>query len=244
MDLKDQRALITGGSRGLGFALARELVSRGVRVALLARNETQLHQAVDRLRRHGQAHGIVGDVGDPHQIPAIAGPAGALLGRIDLLIHNASTLGPTPLRGLLDTDCEDFEQVLQTNLLGPFRLTKALAGPMLVRGHGTVLHISSDAAVDHYPNWGAYGASKAALDHLNGTFAAEVADLGGQGLRFLAIDPGEMDTAMHAAALPDADRQELAQPRAVARRIVERLARPEATPNGTRLTAAQLGGTP
>ena len=110
-----------------------------------------------------------------------------------------STLGPTPLRLLLDTECEDLAGVLETNLVGPFRLTKVLAGAMAIRGAGTIVHISSDAAVEPYPRWGAYGISKAAQDHLSRILAAE---LDGTGVRILAVDPGEVDTVMHAAAMP------------------------------------------
>lgn len=216
-DFTDMTALITGGSRGLGLALGRELGRRGARVALVAREEAALGQATASLRAEGiAAEGIVGDIGDKRAIHAIAHQAAALLGPVDLLIHNASALGPTPLRLLLDTECEDFERVLQVNVLGPFRLSKVIAGAMALRGRGTVVHVSSDAAIEAYPRWGAYGASKAALDHLSRTWAAE---LEGTGVRVVAIDPGEMDTQMHADAIPDADRAGLLDPAEVARRI-------------------------
>ena len=108
-----------------------------------------------------------------------------------------------PLRLLLDTDCEDLERALAVNLVGPFRLTKALAGPMVLRGRGTIVNITSDAATEAYERWGAYGASKAALEQLGRVWAAELA---GTGVRVLTVDPGEMDTRMHADAIPDADR--------------------------------------
>src|SRR6185369_6353707 len=139
----------------------------------------------------------------------------------DVLVHNASTLGRTPLPLLLDTDCEDLERVLAVNLVGPFRLTKALAGSMALRGGGLVLHVTSDAGRTPYPGWGAYGVSKAALDHLGRIWAAE---LEGSGVRFLTVDPGEMDTQMHAEAMPDADRSVLARPEAVAARIADLIA--------------------
>ncbi len=157
------------------------------------------------------------DVADKEATYAIAGQAAALVGPIDLLINNASTLGPVPLRLLLDTDCEDLERALAVNLVGPFRLTKALAGPMVLRGRGLVLNITSDAAVEAYPSWGAYGASKAALEQLGRVWAAELA---GTGVRVINVDPGEMNTRMHAEAMPDADPAALADPAAVARRLV------------------------
>ncbi len=244
--------LITGASRGLGRALAFALAARGAHVVLVARDHQALAEVVADIRQvGGTAHGIVGDVGDKAAIHPIAQEAAALVGPIDLLIHNASTLGPTPLPLLLDTECEDFEQVLQVNLLGPFRLSKILVGSMLLRaaaGHASatppairaVVHISSDAAVGAYPRWGAYGVSKAALDHLARTFSAELAE---HGIHFLSLDPGEMNTQMHAEACPEADPTTLADPRTVASRIVALLHRLPTTPQpGAKLryTAAEL----
>jgi NAD(P)-dependent dehydrogenase (short-subunit alcohol dehydrogenase family) len=155
-------------------------------------------------------------VGNKDDVYAIAGAAAALVGDLDIVVHNASTLGPTPLPLLADTACEDLERVLAVNVVGPFRLTRALVGPMLLRGRGLVVHISSDAAVAAYPRWGAYGASKAALDHLARIWGAE---LEGTGVHFLGFDPGEMDTEMHAAAMPEADRASLHRPADVAKRL-------------------------
>ncbi|HEY2744963.1 MAG TPA: SDR family oxidoreductase [Polyangia bacterium] len=214
-------ALVTGASRGLGRALAVELARQGTEVVLVARESAELHAAVAEIRAGGGvAHALAADVGDKQAIHAIAGAAAALVGPIELLIHNASTLGPTPLRLLLDTDCEDLERVLQVNLVGPFRLSKAVAGGMALRGRGTIVHVSSDAATSAYPRWGAYSVSKAALDHLGRLWAAELGELG---VRVLVVDPGEMDTQMHADAMPEADRATLAQPAEVARRIVARI---------------------
>ncbi|GMV19303.1 MAG: SDR family oxidoreductase [Polyangiaceae bacterium] len=234
MVLEGKAVLITGASRGLGAALARGFAKRGARVVAVARGEAELDQVVAGIRAEGgEAHALPADVADKHAIYPLAGAAQALVGPIDVLIHNASTLGPTPLRHLLDTDCEDFERVLGVNLLGPFRLTKAVAGAMAVRGEGLVVHVSSDAAVGAYEGWGAYSVSKAALDHLSRLFAVELGELG---VRFVSIDPGEMDTEMHAAALPDADRAALARPEAVAERVLSLLGRAPA--NGARLEVA------
>ena len=230
--------LLTGASRGLGRALFDELARAGGRVVGVARDAEAIAQVAAELRARGlEAHGLRGDIGDKHDIHRIAGAAAALVGPIEVLVHNASTLGPTPLPLLSDTACEDFEQTLQVNLLGPFRLSKALAGHMLVSGSGLIVSISSDAATAAYPGWGAYGVSKAALDHLGRIWAAELA---GTGVRFLSIDPGEMDTDMHRAALPAADPATLAAPADVAGRIVRFLARSEETPSGARLEAAKL----
>lgn len=239
MDIRGKNALVTGASRGLGAALARQLGMRGARVVLVARGQTELEQvAQDIVAAGGVAHALPADVGDKQSTLRIAGAAAALVGPIDLLIHDASTLGPTPLPALLDTECEDLAQVLEVNLVGPFRLSKVLVGSMVLRGAGLVVHVSSDAAVEAYPRWGAYGVSKAALDHLGRIWAAELA---GTGVGVLSVDPGEMDTAMHAAAMPDADRSTLGVPRDVAARIVWAIEHHERFAPGARLLASELG---
>lgn len=218
MRLNGTSTLITGASRGLGAALARQLAAEGARVVAVARGREALEQTVAGIvAAGGEAHAFVADIADKEQTYAIAGAAAALVGPVRLLIHNASTLGPVPLVPLLDLDCEALAEVLETNVIGPFRLSKALVGPMVLAGEGTVLQISSDAAVSPYPGWGAYGASKAAMDQLGAVLATE---LEGTGVRVLAVDPGEMDTVMHHDAAPDADPAELADPEAVAARIV------------------------
>jgi NAD(P)-dependent dehydrogenase (short-subunit alcohol dehydrogenase family) len=173
------------------------------------------------------------DISDKSAIYPLAGAAAALAGPIDVLVHNASFLGPTPLRLLLDTDCEDLGRVLETNLVGPFRLTKIVAGSMALRGEGTIVHISSDASIAAYPRWGAYSVSKAAFDHLARLLSVELGDLG---VRVFSVDPGEMDTAMHADAMPDADRTALARPEDVARRIVSMIEKGTAS-HGARVVA-------
>ncbi len=234
--IRNRGAIVTGASRGLGRALAHALARRGARVALVARDPGPLAAAVEAIREEGLiAYAVEGDVSDKAASHRIAGQAQGLVGDISLAIHNASTLGPTPLRWLLDTECEDLAHVLETNLVGPFRLTKVLAGAMATKGGGTIVHVSSDAAIEPYPRWGAYGASKAAQDHLARVLAAELA---ATGVRVLSIDPGEMDTEMHAAAMPDADRASLARPRDVADVIVDMIATPRRAPTGARLTVA------
>jgi NAD(P)-dependent dehydrogenase (short-subunit alcohol dehydrogenase family) len=234
-NLGGTNALVTGGSRGLGRALGRALAQAGARVILVAREGGPLQEVVAEIRAAGgEAHAIAADVADLDAAHAIAGQAAALVGPIDLLVNNASTLGPVPLRLLLDTDCEELERALAVNLVGPFRLTKAVAGPMVLRGRGTIVNITSDAATEAYARWGAYGASKAALEQLGRVWAVEMA---GTGVRVLTVDPGEMDTRMHADAIPDADRTTLGDPARVAERIVALLRR-EDTPSGARLSAA------
>ena len=181
----------------------------------------------------GEAYALPFDVSRKQDVYPLVGAAAALVGPIDVLIHNASSLGPTPLRLLLDTECEDLSHVLETNLIGPFRLSKAIAGSMALRKAGSILHISSDASVNAYERWGAYSVSKAALDHLSRLWAAELAE---RGVRVLSVDPGEMDTSMHRAALPDADPTTLADPTHVARRIVA-LLQDDQLPSGARVEA-------
>lgn len=235
MKIKQQGVLITGASRGLGRALAEDLGARGAKVVLVGRRLGPLEDVVAGIRgKGGIAHAIAADIADKDATHKIAGQAHGLIGEIGIAIHNASTLGPTPLRLLLDTECEDLAGVLETNLVGPFRLTKVLAGAMALRGAGTIVHVSSDAAVEPYPRWGAYGISKAAQDHLSRILAAELA---GTNVRVLAVDPGEMDTVMHAAAMPDADRTTLQRPAGVARRIVQMIEDDARAPSGARLAA-------
>ena len=236
MSISGKAVIITGASQGLGRALAEELASRGARLLLVARHRLALEEVVASVRRAGgEAYGLPYDVADKSAVYPLAAAAHALLGDIDVLVHNASTLGPVPLRPLLDTDCESLTRVLDVNLVGPFRLTKAVAGNMALRGSGTLLFISSDAAIEAYPSWGAYGVSKAALDHLARSLAAE---LGASGIRVLSVDPGEMNTRMHRDALPEADPRSLADPRDVAARIASMVEGIDGLPNGARLLAS------
>ncbi len=213
------RVAITGGTSGLGFALVRELLDRGARVAFVARGR----DGVERVEhRYPGSHGIVGDVSKKSDIHPIAIQVVGMLGGLDVLINNASDLGPVPLALLADTDCEDLERALATNVLGPFRLTKAVLGALASSAResrgAVVLNISSDAAISAYPRWGAYGVSKAALHHLSRIWNEELAS---QGVAFLSLDPGDMDTPLHAVAVPDADPTELKRPEIAAVQLVD-----------------------
>ncbi|HYG82158.1 MAG TPA: SDR family oxidoreductase [Pyrinomonadaceae bacterium] len=232
------RVAVTGGTSGLGLALVRELAGRGARVAFVARNASRVRAVA---RAHAGAHGIAGDVSGKEDIYPIAVQIAGELGGLDVLVNNASDLGPVPLAMLSDTECEDFERAFQTNVTGPFRLTKALMGALASsarEGRGAVvLNVSSDAAVNAYPTWGAYGASKAALAHLTRIWDEEHR---ADGVRFLSLDPGDMDTPMHAAAIPDADPAGLKRPEDAARELLAAIAAllPERDPSGTREAAS------
>src|SRR5262245_52273481 len=220
--LDEVRIAITGGTSGLGLALVEELIDRGAHVAFVARTRERVDVIA---RRFPNAHGIVGDVARKDDIYPIALQIAGTLGGLDVLVNNASSLGPVPLKLLADTDCEDLELALATNLVGPFSLTKALLGALAAsarEGRGAVvLNVSSDAAVTPYPQWGAYGASKAALHHLTRIWNEELA---ADGIRFLSLDPGDMDTPLHAVAVPDADPSTLKRPELAARELADAIA--------------------
>jgi NAD(P)-dependent dehydrogenase (short-subunit alcohol dehydrogenase family) len=217
-DLGRLRFAVTGGTSGLGLALVSQLAKLGARVAFVARTAS----AVERTARATGAAGIVGDVGRKEDIYPIALQVTGRLGGLDVLVNNASSLGPVPLALLADTECEALQEALAVNLLGPFRLTKALFGALAAsarEGRGAlVVNISSDAAANAYPGWGAYGASKAALRHLTAIWNEEAA---ADGVRFLSFDPGDMDTPLHALAVPDADPATLKRPDSSAAELID-----------------------
>jgi NAD(P)-dependent dehydrogenase (short-subunit alcohol dehydrogenase family) len=222
--LNNLRVAVSGGTSGLGLALVRALHEAGAKVAFVARDAQRVARTAAGLPG---SHGIVGDVSRKHETHRIALQITAALGGVDVLINNASTLGSVPLQLLADTDCEDLEAALATNLLGPFRLGKALLGALAASARegapARIVNITSDAAVTPYARWGAYGASKAALLHLSRIWDQE---LRGHGIRVIAVDPGDMDTPLHAAALPDADPATLKRPADAAREIVALIAAP------------------
>ena len=197
-------AVITGASRGLGAALAQALSLRGWELVLDARDPESLSAATGRPGMHG----VPGDVTDPEHREHLADVA-AGLGGADLLVNNASTLGATPMPSVADLDEPTLRRTLETNVVAPHALTRLLL-PQLTGRRGVVLNISSDAAVEAYADWGAYGASKAALDHLTRILAAEQ-----PGLRVYAVDPGDMRTRMHQDAFPGEDISDRPEPSSV-----------------------------
>ena len=216
------RVAITDGTAGLGLALVHEFHRCGAAIAFVARGTERLQRVAYEIPG---THGIVGDLARKEDIHPVALQITGSLGGLDVLINNASSLGPVPLALLADTECEQLELALATNLVGPFRLTRALLGALSAsarQGRGAViLNVISDAAINPYPQWGAYGASKAALLHLSRIWDAELA---GEGIRVLALDPGDMDTELHAIALPDADPTGLKRPETAARELADAIA--------------------
>ncbi len=203
-------ALITGASQGLGRAIARLLHSRGYRLVLNARRAEPLQELAWEL----------GAIAVPGDVSEIAEELVARAGRVDVLVNNASELGPLPMPRLADYPWDALLRVLKVNAVAPLHLTQLVLPQMRARGDGVIINISSDAAVNAYPGWGGYGASKAAVEHLSRTLAAE---LEGSGVRLLVVDPGDMNTEMHRLAVPGVDLSELANPEDVAPAIVSLL---------------------
>jgi len=199
-------ALITGASQGLGRALAAALSERGWRLVVDGRDHDRLAAAVAALPHPEAVTAIPGDVADPDHRAALAEAVGPTL---DLLVNNASDLGPSPLPPLARLRPDELLRVLAVNTVAPLALVQ-LTLPELERVHGRVLDVSSDAAVEAYAGWGGYGASKAALDQLTAVLAVEH-----PGLRIYAVDPGDMNTAMHRAAEPGEDLSGLPSPESV-----------------------------
>jgi len=210
--------LITGASRGLGRALALRLAESGASLVLCARDQARLDAVAAEARAAGAGDvlAVSADVGSVRDVARLVAVSFDRYGRVDVLVNNASSLGPTPLPFLADAPSAALADVFEVNVMGAFRLTQAVIGSMLLRNRGLVVNISSDAAVEGYPGWGIYGASKAALDLLTRVWSAE---LQGTGVRVVAVDPGDMDTDMHRAADPDADPASLRDPDDVARAL-------------------------
>jgi NAD(P)-dependent dehydrogenase (short-subunit alcohol dehydrogenase family) len=189
-------ALVTGASRGLGRALAGALSTRGWRLVVDGRDAERLRGTVSALARPDLVAAVPGDVSDPAHRASLAAAVGP---RLDLLVDNASDLGPSPLPRLENLETQDLQRVLTVNTVAPLALFQAVL-PALRAASGQVLNISSDAAVEAYEGWGGYGASKAALDQLSAVLAVEHPEL-----RVHAVDPGDMATDMHQAAFPGED---------------------------------------
>ena len=220
-------ALVTGAGRGLGRALAGALLANGWRVVVDARRTDHLAAGLPG------ALVVPGDVTDPAHRDALAAAVDGL-GRLDLLVNNASDLGPSPLPPLADVPLAAARQVLETNVLAPLTLIQRFL-PRLRADGGIVLNVSSDAAVEAYAGWGAYGSSKAALDQLSAVLAAEE-----PGLAVYAVDPGDMRTEMHQAAFPGEDISDRPEPETVVPALLRLIA---TRPPSGRVRAVDLAGT-
>ncbi|MBW5448854.1 SDR family NAD(P)-dependent oxidoreductase [Cohnella sp. CFH 77786] len=210
--LSGKTVMITGASRGLGRALAVAFAQAGANLALSARGETALRTVKRELEELGaEVEAVTGDMSVSRDVERFVAVAEEAFGKIDVLINNASILGPSPMPLLLDYPEADFAEVLRVNAVGPFLVTRRVLPQMLTRGSGSIVNVTSEAGNVGYAGWGAYGISKFALEGLTGTWADEVR---GTGVRVNMVDPGEMDTDMHALAVPDCD-YELAQPHEV-----------------------------
>jgi NAD(P)-dependent dehydrogenase (short-subunit alcohol dehydrogenase family) len=213
--MNDKVCLITGASRGLGRALALEFGRRGAKLVINSRPSSQKELAeTERQLRELDAHvlSVLADVSNRRDVERLSGEALDRFGHVDVLVNNASALGPTPMPYLLDYPIDDFDTVIRTNVLGPFMLTRALVGQMIARHAGSIINVSSDAGVVGYATWGAYGVSKSALDHLTRTWAVE---LDGTGVRVNSVDPGDMDTSLKRMSDPDGDASDWAKPESV-----------------------------
>jgi NAD(P)-dependent dehydrogenase (short-subunit alcohol dehydrogenase family) len=217
--LTDQITLITGGSRGLGKALAAVFVVEGAQVVIAARGADTLEAA---RKETGASLALVADMTQPEDIQRVVGSAIDRFGRIDILINNAGTLGPTPRPALLDTDPDALLDTFRINTVGPLRVTQAVLPHMIKQRSGLIINITSDAGVGAYPGWGAYGASKAALELIGSTWAGE---LEGTGIRVLNVDPGDLQTDMHQAAYPGEDISDRALPSDSAAALIKLLKR-------------------
>jgi NAD(P)-dependent dehydrogenase (short-subunit alcohol dehydrogenase family) len=187
-------AIVTGASRGLGFALSDALAERGWRLVIDGRDGAALEHAAARLRDRTEVVALPGDVTDPRHRHALVDAAAP----VDLLVNNASTLGPSPLPPLSGYPLDRLEQVYRVNTLAPLALAQ-VALPRLAEG-ARIVNVTSDAAVEAYEGWGGYGSSKAALEQLSAVLAAE-----NPALRIYAVDPGDMNTRMHQEAFPGED---------------------------------------
>jgi NAD(P)-dependent dehydrogenase (short-subunit alcohol dehydrogenase family) len=215
-------ALITGASKGLGFAIAQLLAQRGIALTITARHAAELEAAAAQLRADVPVEAIAGDVRDLAHVHRLVERTRARFGRLDLLINNASSIGRSPLPRLEHLSPAVFSELFETNVFAPLHLIQH-ALPAIIQSGGTIVNVTSDAAVNAYPAWGGYGASKAALEHMSRTLAAE---LDGFGISIVVADPGNLNTALHRLAEPDEDLSGLPDAADVAPALLRLLAGP------------------
>jgi NAD(P)-dependent dehydrogenase (short-subunit alcohol dehydrogenase family) len=212
---QDRAALITGASRGLGLALARELAHRGWKLVIDARGARELEKTRAELATHTQVIAVAGDVSDPaHRRELVQ--AAHLLEGLEALVNNAGILGPSPQPELVDYSLEALEQVYRVNVLGPLGVIQALRQEL--RSGARIANITSDAAVEAYAGWGGYGSAKAALEQLSRVLAEERPDW-----KVYWVDPGDMRTRLHQEAFPGEDLADRPLPEASVPGLVELL---------------------
>ncbi|MGI0090359.1 MAG: SDR family NAD(P)-dependent oxidoreductase [Nitrososphaerales archaeon] len=212
--LEGRYVLLTGASRGLGRALALDFAREGAKgLALVARHSAELEEVAALAKSVGAPRSeilpMAADIQRPEEIERIVATTfDRFDGRLDVLVNNASTIGPTPMPFLIDYPLEDFQRVLDTNLIAPFLFIKKSL-PAIIENQGSIINVTSDAGKHGYPGWGAYGISKFGIEGMSKTWAAELEETG---VRVNLVDPGDMNTAMHRAAEPDEDPSEWANP--------------------------------
>jgi NAD(P)-dependent dehydrogenase (short-subunit alcohol dehydrogenase family) len=234
--LAGRTVVLTGASRGLGRALALAAAREGAALAICARGGEALEVVAEACRAHGaDVVAVLADMSDARDVERFAATALERLGAVDVLVNNAAALGPTPTPHLTDAPASALEDVMRANVIGPLRLTQAVIGGMLLRNQGLVLNLTSDASIIGYAGLGIYSASKAALDALTRSWAAELQHTN---VRVISIDPGDMNTVMHFAADPEADAAHLLRPEDVAERMLSLLA--GRLPAADRVEAATL----
>jgi NAD(P)-dependent dehydrogenase (short-subunit alcohol dehydrogenase family) len=210
--------LITGASRGLGAALAREWARRGAGLLLTARTAEPLHAIAKELSRETDVLADAIDATDDVRMREFVANGIATFGHIDVLVNNASVLGGSPMPALERLTQAAFFEVMDVNVRAPLAIAQNVLPHMRARGSGVIVNVTSDAAVNAYAGWGAYGSSKAALEQLSRILAAE---LDGSGIAVLVLDPGNMNTKMHQDAEPGEDLSGLALPESVAPQFVD-----------------------
>lgn len=220
MNLKDRVAVITGASRGLGREIARLYARAGAKLVLVARGKKELEEIGEELNAVTEVLSLAFDVSE--EAERIAESALARFGQVDVIINNASTIGPSPLPRLADYPWDELLRLFRVNAVAPLHLIQLLLPQMIARREGVIINVTSDAGVEAYPGWGGYGASKAALEHLSRVLAKE---LDGSGIKVFIVDPGDMNTEMHRQAEPGVDLSHLPGPEYPAPAFVQLVAR-------------------